>query len=213
VSNLFQEAQAIINVGLASFADSIGRAGGKAVQVEWSPPARGDRTAGWNLAQLVNHPAVESANQSAYASYLAAQPVLSGVGGARAEVPGLSERMILHAGPPIAWNEMCGPMQAAVIGAILFEGWAADGAAARRMADSGEIAFAPAHHHAAVGPMARVISPSMPVGSSRTRREATARSQYERRAGEGAALRGQLAGGDQAPALMADVLAPAIQPH
>ncbi len=163
MSNLFHDGEAIVNVGLASFADSIGRAGGKAVQVDWSPPAGGDRAAGWNLAQLVNHPAVESANQSAYARYLSAQPVLTGVGMARAAVPGLGERMLLHAGPPIAWEEMCGPMQAALIGAILFERWAADAAAARRLADSGDIAFGSAHHHAAVGPMAGVISPSMPV--------------------------------------------------
>jgi Protein of unknown function (DUF1116) len=212
VSNLFQEGQAIINVGLASFADSIGRAGGNAVQVEWSPPARGDRAAGWSLAQLVNHPAVESANQSAYASYLAAQPVLSGVGSARAAVPGLSERMILHAGPPIAWNEMCGPMQAAVIGAILFEGWAADGAAARSLADSGAIAFAPAHHHAAVGPMAGVISPSMPVWIVENAAGSN-RAFSNMNEGLGKALRF----GANSPEVikrlhwMADVLAPAVQ--
>jgi len=71
--------------------------------------------------------------------------------------------MILHAGPPIGWQEMCGPMQGAMIGAILYEGWAADADAARRLAEGGTIAFEPAHHHAAVGPMAGVISPSMPV--------------------------------------------------
>src|SRR5437764_10170882 len=31
------------------------------------------------------------------------------------------------------------------------------------MAESGEIAFEPCHHHGAVGPMAGIISPSMPV--------------------------------------------------
>ncbi len=163
VSTLFREGQTILNVGLVSFAESIAQAGGKAIQVDWTPPAGGDREAGWALAELVQHQAVESANQTAYASYLAAQPVLVGIGVAREEVPGFSERMILHAGPPISWNEMCGPMQGAVIGAILYEGWAADAAAARRLADSGVIAFEPTHHHAAVGPMAGIISPSMPA--------------------------------------------------
>ncbi|HTS55770.1 MAG TPA: DUF1116 domain-containing protein, partial [Burkholderiales bacterium] len=162
-SKLFQDGQTIINVGLASFAESIAQAGGKALQVDWTPPAGGDRAAGWALAELVQHPAVERANRSAYSSYLAAQPVLAGIGVARKDVPGLGERMILHAGPPIAWDQMCGPMQGAVIGAILYEGWAADAAAARRLAQSGAIAFEPAHHHAAVGPMAGIISPSMPV--------------------------------------------------
>ena len=35
-------------------------------------------------------------------------------------------RCLLHAGPPIDWRRMCGPMRGAIIGAILFEGWAAD---------------------------------------------------------------------------------------
>ena len=163
MSKLFDQNQAIINVGLASFADAIVQGGGKAVQVDWTPPAAGDRAAGWSLASLINHPAVESANQTAYASYLSAQPMLVGVGVAREELPGMRERLILHAGPPIAWQEMCGPMQGAVLGAVLLEGWAEDAHAARRLVDEGAVALEPAHHHAAVGPMAGIISPSMPV--------------------------------------------------
>jgi hypothetical protein len=163
MNKLFQENRPLINVGLQSFADSIVAAGGKAVQLDWTPPAGGNRAAGWCLAQLLNHPSLEAANEKAYASFLAAQPVLAGVGVAREHLPGMGDRMILHAGSPIAWMEMCGPMQGAVIGAILYEGWAADADAARRLAGSGNIAFKPAHHHAAVGPMAGVISPSMPV--------------------------------------------------
>jgi hypothetical protein len=163
VSTLFREGQRIINVGLQSFADSIVQAGGKPVQLDWTPPAGGNRVAGWSLAQLINHPEVEQANETAYAAYLGAQPVLVGVGIARSELPGMGERMILHAGPPIAWQDMCGPMQGAVIGAILFEDWAADAHSARALAQGGTITFRPAHHHGAVGPMAGVISPSMPV--------------------------------------------------
>src|SRR2546428_4057309 len=71
--------------------------------------------------------------------------------------------MLPHSGPPIGWRDMAGPVKGAVIGAILFEGWADDPEAARALAGSGAIEFAPCHHHAAVGPMAGVISPSMPV--------------------------------------------------
>jgi hypothetical protein len=163
MNKLFQEKQPLINVGLQSFADSIVAAGGKAVQLDWTPPAGGNRAAGWCLAQLLNHPSLEAANEKAYAAFLAAQPVLAGVGVAREHLPDMDDRMILHAGPPIAWKEMCGPMQGAVIGAILYEGWAADADAAWRLAGSGSVAFEPAHHHAAVGPMAGIISPSMPV--------------------------------------------------
>ena len=163
MSTLFREGQSIINVGLQSFADSIAQAGGKAVQLDWTPPAGGNRVAGWCLAQLLNRPEVEQANETAYAKFLGAQPVLVGIGVAHSELPGMGSRMILHAGPPIAWQDMCGPMQGAVIGAMLFEGWAADADSARRLVQGGSITFAPTHHHGAVGPMAGVISPSMPV--------------------------------------------------
>jgi hypothetical protein len=88
---------------------------------------------------------------------------LVGVAQAAKALPGLSGRMLLHAGPPIAFGEMCGPMQGAILGAILYEGWALDLEGARRLVASGKIDFAPCHHHGAVGPMAGVISPSMPV--------------------------------------------------
>jgi hypothetical protein len=70
---------------------------------------------------------------------------------------------LLHSGPPIDWERMCGPVQGAVIGACLFEGWASTPDDARRLAATGRIRFSPCHEHAAVGPMAGVISPSMPV--------------------------------------------------
>jgi hypothetical protein len=106
---------------------------------------------------------VEAANAQAAERFLAAQPKLAGIGVAREALPGMGERMILHAGPPIAWERMCGPMQGAIIGAILYEGWATDAGRARAMAQAGDVAFEPCHHHAAVGPMAGIISPSMPV--------------------------------------------------
>src|SRR5205085_6702316 len=58
---------------------------------------------------------------------------------------------------------MCGPMRGAIIGAILYEGWAENGQRAQALAESGEVAFEPCHHHGAVGPMSGIISPSMPV--------------------------------------------------
>jgi hypothetical protein len=82
---------------------------------------------------------------------------------AREALPGLGGRMLLHAGPPIGWPRMCGPLRGAVIGACLFEGWAATAEEAAALAASGALAFAPCHHHEAVGPMAGIISPSMAV--------------------------------------------------
>jgi hypothetical protein len=163
MSTLFTPGQTILNVGLRSFADTIALAGAPVVQVEWQPPADGDRALGMQLASLVNDPRVEEANRRAYAAYLTAQPVLVGVAPAAAALPGMAGRMLLHAGPPIAFEQMCGPMQGAICGAILYEGWAADVEQARKLAAGGAIAFAPCHQHGAVGPMAGVISPSMPV--------------------------------------------------
>lgn len=157
-----QELQ-VLNVGLASFADAIASAGGKVAAIEWVPPAAGDRDAGRALGRLVNHPQVEAANRRAFDAYLSSQPVIEGISVARAVIPGMHGRMILHAGPPVIWQKMCGPMQGAIAGAVLLEGWARDREAAAKLAASGKIAFAPCHHHSAVGPMAGIISPSMPV--------------------------------------------------
>jgi hypothetical protein len=152
----------VLNVGLAQFAEAIVAAGGTALQLDWSPPAAGDRAAAMALARLTGAPQIEQANRTAFESFLAASPLLRGVCTAR-ELPGLDGRVLLHAGPPIEWPRMCGPMQGAIVGAILYEGWARDPDSARALAAGGAIRFAPAHHHAAVGPMAGIISPSMPL--------------------------------------------------
>lgn len=163
VNTLFEQDLQVINVGLSSFAESIRQTGGKSLQLDWRPPAAGNRETGMSLALLVNNERVEAANRMAFERFMSAQPVLTGVGKAAETIPGLGERTLLHAGPPIEWGRMCGPMQGAMIGAILFENWAQDQNAARRLAESGEIKFSPCHHYGAVGPMSGVISPSMPV--------------------------------------------------
>jgi hypothetical protein len=163
VKGLFDSDLQVINVGVESFAGSIQAAGGAATHLDWAPPAQGDREAGMSLAKLVNRPEIEEANRTALDRYLAARPVLVGVDLAGKVIPGMGERTLLHAGPPVTFENMCGPMQGAVIGAILLEGWAADDRAARQLAASGDITFDPCHHHAAVGPMAGLVSPSMPV--------------------------------------------------
>ena len=96
---------------------------------------------------------IDSANSEAHRRILAAEPVLADVRLARDALPRLGDRTILHAGPPITWERMCGPMRGAVAGAIVFEGWAKDLDAATALAASGAIAFEPNHHHDAVGPM------------------------------------------------------------
>ena len=106
---------------------------------------------------------IDEANRIAVDRMMEARPVLVGVATASEVIPGFSGRQLLHAGPPIGWQEMSGPLRGAVIGASLFEGWATDEQEAVALAAAGEIDFAPCHHHQAVGPMAGVISPGMAV--------------------------------------------------
>lgn len=163
INELFLNPLHVVNIGLSSFADSIQDAGGKVIQLDWRPPAEGNHNTGLNLAKLINHPLVEKANKIAFTRFLNAQPVLLGVGIAGNVIPDLEDRTLLHAGPPIEWSQMCGPMKGAIVGAILFEGWAKTHQEAETYAASGKVKYAPCHHYRAVGPMAGVISPSMPV--------------------------------------------------
>ena len=153
----------ISNVGLRTFSENIQASGGSSTHVDWQPPAGGDRELGSKLADLVNHERIEAANHEAFARYLAANPVLVGVGVAREDLPDMDGKIILHAGAPVDWNDMCGPMRGAILGAVIYEGWAENLVDAEKMAVDGEIRFDPCHHHNAVGPMAGIISPSMPV--------------------------------------------------
>jgi hypothetical protein len=106
---------------------------------------------------------INEANAEAVARIQRGTARLTGMKIARDVVPGLGDRMILHAGPPVRWEQMAGTMRGAVIGTILYERWADDAEAAAELAGSGEITFDSCHHHRSVGPMAGMISPSMAV--------------------------------------------------
>lgn len=106
---------------------------------------------------------INAANREAVERMMEARPVVVGLARARDVVPGMADDLLLHAGPPVTWARMSGPQRGAVIGALLFEGRAADADEAIALAAGGQVRFDPCHHHAAVGPMAGVISPSMMV--------------------------------------------------
>ena len=107
--------------------------------------------------------AIDQANAAAIQRVLAATPVLVGIARARDVIAGMGDDLLLHAGPPIEWDKMSGPVRGAVIGALLYERRARSAAEATGLVTSGRIRFEPCHHHGAVGPMAGIISPSMPV--------------------------------------------------
>ena len=106
---------------------------------------------------------IEQANQSAVSRMLEARPMLTGVAAARDVIPGMHNNLLLHAGPPIAWARMSGPLRGAMIGAMLFEQLAQTESEAIGLAESGGVQFEPCHEHNTVGPMAGVTSASMLV--------------------------------------------------
>ncbi len=106
---------------------------------------------------------IARANDTAVARMQEARPLVVGIGTAGDLLPEMGSRTILHAGPPIDWADMSGPMRGAVIGAALLEGIASDPDDAVRRAEAGEFEFGPGHERGALGPMVGVISHSMPV--------------------------------------------------
>lgn len=106
---------------------------------------------------------IEQANKTSVERMMSARPMLKGVATARDMIPGMKNNLFLHAGPPIEWKRMSGPLRGAIIGAAIFEGMAKDEKDATAMVERGEIEFAPCHEHNTVGPMAGVTSPSMKV--------------------------------------------------
>jgi hypothetical protein len=106
---------------------------------------------------------IEKANQEAFKRLLDARPVWIGVEKAIDVIPGMKKNLILHAGPPVTWDRMSGPQKGAVMGVLVYEGFAETPEEAAVLAASGEIEFDPCHHHSTVGPMAGIVSASMPV--------------------------------------------------
>jgi hypothetical protein len=159
LNDLFGPSLSVINVGLEILAESVRQQGSPVVDVDWRPPP-GDVP--W-LTQTSDGTSIDAANREVVTRIMNGRPTLVGLDLARNVVPGMIDRMILHAGPPITWERMCGPTRGAVMGALVYEGLATTPGEAEKLAASGEISFAPCHHHHAVGPMAGIISPSMPV--------------------------------------------------
>lgn len=104
---------------------------------------------------------IEKANAYAVERMMEARPVVTGVGKAIDVIPGMHENLLLHAGPPVTWERMAGPMKGSMVGALMFEGKAKGWDDAEALLKTGKVQFAPCHHHGCAGPMAGVISASM----------------------------------------------------
>jgi len=161
MNQLFENELKVINIGMKSFKETLDGLKVNSVQVDWKPPIFSDN----KLFQLINKnkDKIESANKEAITRILNAKPYLVGMGKALDVIPGMKKNLLLHAGPPVTWDKMCGPMKGAVIGALIYEGIVSDFKEAEKIASSGKIEFSPCHEHSTVGPMAGIVSPSMPV--------------------------------------------------
>ena len=161
IQKLFSAPLQIVNVGIESFKEACEKNGAPSVQVDWRPPVD---VAPESEAILAKRAAqIEKANQKVMEIILAGTPKLVGLDVARNVIPGMTEDTILHAGPPITWDRMCGPMRGGVMAGLVYEGRAATIEEAEKLASSGKIQYAPCHEHGAVGPMAGIVTPSMPV--------------------------------------------------
>jgi hypothetical protein len=168
VRALFTQELAVINLGLASFAESLRAAGAAVVQVDWRPPGGGDPALQAALDACLGPDGdvradIAAATRQSVERLLQAKPTIVGIGTALADVPGMRKNLVLHSGPPVEWDRMSGPTRGAVMGGLVYEGLAKNPEEAARLAASGAIEFAPCHHHRAVGPMAGIVTASMPV--------------------------------------------------
>lgn len=107
---------------------------------------------------------IEIANEKAIDRIQESIVHLIRMGKASEEIKILSKgKALLHSGPPVTYENMCSAMKNAIHGAIVYEKWANNISDAEILASSGTIEYYSCNDYGAVGPMAGIISPSMPV--------------------------------------------------
>lgn len=165
-NTLFNNKLSVINVGLESFGTGLKEQGVDVVNVDWKPHIYGKSPAKRMCEEILNSPfinTINEANEKVVTKLLAGQPTIVGIGKAIDTIPGMQDNLFLHAGPPVEWERMSGPTKGGVIGGLIYEKLAKNQEEAEKLAASGKIKFAPCHHNQTVGPMAGIVTPSMPV--------------------------------------------------
>lgn len=178
VNSLLDRDLSVLSLGVSDLAQGIESSGTPLLRLRWQPVGDASPDLAWSLAQLMSDDrdvdclgsVIDRANAEAVSRVIGAEPVWTDVAMHAADVWPDMRRTLLHAGPPIPWRDMCGPMRGAIIGAVLYERWATTPAEAEELVASGGVDLAPCHEYGAVGPMCGIISPSMPliVVSNRT---------------------------------------------
>ena len=147
----------VVTAGAQMFADALNSQGVATVDVAWTPPVAGTEDA---LTAVMLDRRRVGANAKALTAMTSAGAALVDVRPAHAALD-LEPGHFLHAGPPLTWDRMPGPLRGALIGAVVYEGLADTAEQAEARLDAGKFTFEPAHHRGAVGPMAGVVSSSM----------------------------------------------------
>lgn len=111
----------------------------------------------------MNYKNIDEANKAVIDKIVSSQPYLVDVVPAKSVIKELNGKVLLHAGPPIKWENMTEPMKGSCYGAAIFEGWASNEEEADKILSNGEIEFIPCHHVDAVGPMGGITSGNMAV--------------------------------------------------
>lgn len=155
---LFQEELAVINVGVENFYKAVKEQGVEGVNVQWAPPLQDV-----SLLDILESDQIDAANREAFRRINLAEPMLRDVKYAREVFPGFTKNTIGHAGPPLTWEEMCGPLKSAVLGAIVYEGLCDTVDQAETLVEEGGIKLVSNHSLGAVGPMTGMITYSMPL--------------------------------------------------
>lgn len=106
---------------------------------------------------------IGKANQQTLEILKKGQPRWVGCKDAISVIPGMTKKTILHAGPPISWENMCIPMRNGIIGAAVYEGLASTIGEAEALIGSNELEIHPCHEYMSVGGMTGITSASTPV--------------------------------------------------
>ncbi len=160
----------VINIGIDAFLPALQNTGTDFTNLSWKPPAQGDIDYTDMLFELstqyyddCGNSLITKANEEAFSRIANGSPILRRVKKAHECIPDLTKSTILHAGPPIHWNDMCEPMRTAILGALQYEGLAASSAEAQALMDSGKVFYGPTQPHGLVAPMTGIVSYSMPL--------------------------------------------------
>lgn len=158
---LFTQSIAVANIGIETFEEALNHQKANFVHVDWRPPAGGNVELA-EILQRLDDERVDAANQEAFQRINDGEPMLVDVVYGN-ELPGMTKNTIGHAGPPLKWEDMCGPLQGAVLGAIVYEGLAKTLEEAEKLVLGGKVNFKTNHELGAVGPMTGMVTYSMPL--------------------------------------------------